>query len=73
DCLIGMTYTLLQEHLDVFNDLSRFRSGASLRGGLPLRLAEAADPISGLRAFTASQSARTRGHHNPARGIRTNR
>jgi hypothetical protein len=69
DCLIGLTYTLLQEHLDVFNDLSRVRPTASLPGGLP-RIFEATDPISQLRAFTAGQADRRNLHYNPARGIR---
>lgn len=75
DCLIGMTYTLLQDHLDVFNDLSRLRPRAALQGGLPVRGAPAHDPIAQQFQDFTNALARRRGagHYNPARGIRRSR
>ncbi|CAN5834993.1 hypothetical protein BH23ACT4_BH23ACT4_08310 [soil metagenome] len=43
DCLIGMTYTLLHQQLDVFNDLGRLR----LSGGTPRRPTRAKLPNGG--------------------------
>ena len=74
DCLIGLTYTLLHDHLDVFNELSRLRPSASLPGGLLSRAGEPTDPISQLRAVGRFQASRNReGCYNPARGRRRDR
>lgn len=71
DCLIGMNYTLLQDHLDIFNDLSSFRPSAALPGGLPVRGAPAAHPMSQqFQNFSDALAARRQGpHQNPARGF----
>ena len=74
DCLIGLTYTLLHDHLDVFNDLSRLRLSASLPGGVPSRTAQPTDTISQLREVSRFLATRNReGYYNPARGIRSDR
>ena len=72
DCLAGVTYTLLYEHLDTFDRLS----GAQLRGMLPGGLPPGGpEPDRSITAqFTASGRAaaaqRSDTYHNPARGLK---
>lgn len=72
DCLIGMTYTLLHEHLDVFNKLGQLQPSGSLQGGLPVRSSAPGDPIAQqFRDFGDALLERRHGrYHNPARRIR---
>ncbi len=73
DCLIGLTYTLLQGHFGVFNALSAVQLFGSLQGGLPTGpRAPTANPYAaqfsavGRAAADRSQD----GYSNPARRIR---
>lgn len=72
DCLIGMTYTLLREHLDVFQKLGQLQPSGSLQGGLPLQSSAPGDPIAQqFRDFGDALLARRHGrYHNSARRIR---
>ena len=72
DCLAGATYTLLYEHLDMFDKLGALQLRGTLPGGLPQN--RPGSDSSMAAQFTAAgrtaTAQRADTYHNPARGLK---